>query len=91
MSSRFPIGVAQMYSVPQLISPEAMEDEIVLRFRVGDVYRSKRLSLYVDDERVYSQVRRVMEPGKMEELKVKKEYFAGKTDPKIRLCIEEGV
>ncbi len=54
------------YCVPEIIHPSGVGKAITLRMRVGNVYRNKALSLYADDERIYSRRRPVLAPGEME-------------------------
>lgn len=56
------------YTVPSLIRPAAMEEKQVIRFRVGQVYRNARLAVYLNDKCVMSLKKRVMAPGEMEQV-----------------------
>lgn len=88
----FPIKVqgGVRYTVPAMIRPDRMEEEQVIRFRVGDVYRNRYLSLYVDGQRLIHRKRQVMAPGEMEELKVKREQLLGcPPDTEILVTVEE--
>lgn len=61
------------YTVPSRINVERMEDIQTLRFRVGGVYKSCFVSVYLDEERILHRKRPVMAPGEMEEVKLKRE------------------
>lgn len=78
------------YTVPKYICPENMEDSLVLRFRVGRVYKNCYVSVYFDNERIIRRKHPVMAPGEMEEIKLLKaklqEYSNLKT---ITIKIEE--
>lgn len=63
------------YTVPAAIRPRHMEEEQILRFRVGDVYKNCYISMYLNGERLAHRKRPVMAPGEMEELKLKKEQL----------------
>ncbi len=66
------------YTVPGVINRERMEDQLVIRFRVGDVYKDSYVSVYVDDERIQHTKKKVLAPGEMEQVilrKVKLEEF----------------
>lgn len=54
------------YCVPEVIHPKKVGEKLTMRMRVGNVYRSKVLSLYVNGERIYSRKRPVVAPGEME-------------------------
>lgn len=60
------------YTVPGFIHPVNMEEEIILRFRVGNVYQNNYISMYFDEERILHRKKKIMVPGEMEELKLKK-------------------
>ena len=70
------------YTVPQKICLSKMDDRITVRFRVGDVLRGKKLCLYVAGEKKSEQKKTVMEPGKMEELVLKKEMLSSLSEYK---------
>lgn len=78
------------YTVPQFIHTANMEDMLILRFRVGDVYQNKYISMYFDEERIVHKKKKIMVPGEMEELKLKKADLSGFPDLKcITVKIEE--
>lgn len=78
------------YTVPQFIHTANMEDMLILRFRVGDVYQNKYISMYFDEERIVHKKKKIMVPGEMEELKLKKANLSGFPDLKcITVKIEE--
>lgn len=60
------------YTVPCTIDPAKMDDEQVVRFRVGSVFKNCFIGVYFDDERVQHRKRQVMAPGEMEEVKLEK-------------------
>ena len=60
------------YTVPSCVDPNRMAAKQVVRFRVGDVYRDRYVSVYVDDVRVSHRKKRVMAPGEMEEVVLKR-------------------
>lgn len=61
------------YSVPSKICVERMEEEVVVRFRVGSVYKNQFISVYVDNERIWHRKRPAMAPGEMEQITLKKQ------------------
>jgi thioredoxin reductase len=54
------------YCVPEIIHPGKIGNRITMRMRAGNVYRNKILSMYVNQERIYSRKRPVVTPGEME-------------------------
>ncbi len=56
------------YTVPQEIDLLNMDENVVIRFRVGDVYRDKCLAVYYGDRKVKTTKKRIMAPGEMEEI-----------------------
>lgn len=78
------------YTVPNFIHPIKMEDSLILRFRVGDVYQNQYISMYFDEERFFHKKKKIMVPGEMEELKLKKSDLDRFPDLKcITVKIEE--
>ncbi|MDE5680079.1 MAG: NAD(P)/FAD-dependent oxidoreductase, partial [Lachnospiraceae bacterium] len=78
------------YTVPSTISPSHMEDMQLVRFRVADVYKEVFLKVYFDGKPVVSQKKRVLAPGEMEQLRLKKEQLQAFPDlKKITIRIEK--
>jgi hypothetical protein len=78
------------YTVPQTIKPNRMEEELTVRFRVGNVYQNKYVNIYFDDRKVYSRKKNVMAPGEMEEIKLlKRELMKEPALKEITLKIED--
>jgi NADPH-dependent 2,4-dienoyl-CoA reductase/sulfur reductase-like enzyme len=63
------------YTVPKFINVENIDGLLELRFRVGDVYKNSYVSVYFDDVREMHIKNRVMAPGEMETVKLKKELL----------------
>ncbi len=77
------------YTVPQRLDKEHMEDQITVRFRVADVYQDRYISVYYDGERVSHKKKRVLAPGEMEQVILKKEHLKDYKDlKKIVICTE---
>ena len=67
-----------------------MPEQITVRFRVADVYKDRYISVYYDDTRVSRRKKKVLAPGEMEQVVLKKESFAGcQGIQKIVICTEE--
>ena len=78
------------YTVPGRIDPGRVDQDLVIRFRVGAVMKNRFVSLYLDEERVIHRKRPIMSPGEMEQVVLKPEMLAGHSDLKrIAVCIEE--
>lgn len=67
------------YTVPQLLRPSHMEDTLLVRFRVGRVYTDAVLSVYADDACIFSQKKKKLAPGEMEQLLLKKSLIPAGT------------
>ncbi len=59
------------YTVPAAIRPDAAGDTITLRFRVGNVYKNKKIAVYAGDACIFSRKRPVLAPGEMETIQLK--------------------
>ena len=78
------------YTVPKFIRPTEMEDNLTVRFRVGDVYKNCAIATYFDDEQISKRKRPVMAPGEMEQVILSKKKLAAYPDlTKITIRIEE--
>ena len=77
------------YTVPQRLDTEHMKDQITVRFRVADVYKDRYISVYYDGEQVSHKKKRVLAPGEMEQVIIKKESFSEFPElKKIVICTE---
>lgn len=88
------VTVAQgiRYTVPNLIAPEQVKEDLRLKFRVNTVYEKQRVYLYFDDECVMKRRFKVLTPGEMETIEIKKAIFEKYPNVKsIRLTTEEVV
>jgi len=73
-----------------MIRPDRISDHLVLRFRVGDVYRDAWIRVYFDRELILEKRKKVMAPGEMEEILLKKDKLIQNPDLKeIVIRIEQ--
>ena len=70
-------GNGVRYTVPVTIRSSFAEDEITIRFRVGNVYKDCYVEVYADEERILRRKRPVVAPGEMENVTVKKSSLEG--------------
>ena len=75
------------YTVPQKIDVENMSDKIIVRFRVANVYKGKRIVVEADDKEIKSIKKKVLAPGEMEQLFLTKEELTGVK--KLVVCLKE--
>ncbi len=79
------------YSVPSFVRPAFMPDTLTVRFRVGNEYRDKNLSVYLDGVQLMKLPKRVMAPGEMEQIILVKskvlEIISGKESEEHELII----
>ena len=77
------------YTVPQSLYIRNMNDQVVVRFRVAAVYKDRFISVYYGDERVSKRKKKVLAPGEMEQVILKKDSFKNYPDlAKIVICTE---
>ena len=69
------------YTVPSHISPERMDETIVVRFRVADVYRNATIVVRSDSgEELLRRKRMIVAPGEMEEVTLKRDDLLNRAD-----------
>ena len=68
------------YTVPAEIRPGAMDENVTVRFRVGNVYKNIYVSVYLDGERILHRKRPVVAPGEMEQVVLKKADLVSRPD-----------
>ena len=71
------VAGAVRYTVPCTLSPQRMEAETVVRFRVGRNLRDALVRVTADGKELLRRKRPVMAPGEMEQVKLKREWFTG--------------
>lgn len=71
------------YTVPGKVSPERMPEEIVVRFRVGNVYKNFYKTVFIGEERILHQRKMIMTPGEMEQITLKKKELKKYPDAKV--------
>lgn len=77
------------YTVPQSLDIRNMDEQVTVRFRVADVYKERFISVYYGDERVSKRKKKVLAPGEMEQVILKKDSFKDYPDlEKIVICTE---
>lgn len=70
------------YTVPQIMDINNMKDAVTVRFRVADVYKDRFICVYYDGFQVYKRKKKVLAPGEMEQVVLKKESFSDRPDIK---------
>ena len=77
------------YTVPSAIHPSRMDDLLTVRFRVGAVYQDAFVSVWLDDERILHQKKRIMAPGEMEQVVLQKKMLLERDGlHEIRISVE---
>lgn len=78
------------YTVPVSIRPKAAGETVTLRFRVGNVYKNKKIAVYAGDACIYSRKRPVLAPGEMETVQLKTSLIAEHPEAdRITVTLEE--
>ncbi len=83
-----PAGAVR-YTVPCTLDPARMEENTVVRFRVGRNIRRGLVRVLLGERELLRRKRQVMAPGEMEQVTLKKEWFAGVTDGEITVWAGE--
>ena len=77
------------YTVPQRINKSSIDEKITIRFRVADVYKDMTLCVYYDNMLISKQKKKVMAPGELEHIILKKDsILANPTIEKVKICME---
>lgn len=77
------------YTVPNTVNVKKINAPLTIRFRVDNVYKDAGIDVYLDDERVLHLKKRILAPGEMEQVTLRKEWLQSKQDLKnIRVCVE---
>ncbi len=68
------------YTVPTYIDINNLQEDVILRFRVDNIYKNVTLELFFDDKLIKKTKKKIMAPGEMEEIKIKKELIIEDSD-----------
>ncbi|MDO5403443.1 MAG: FAD-dependent oxidoreductase [Eubacteriales bacterium] len=71
------------YTVPSTICIDRMDKLQIVRFRVGSVYSDARIVVYAGEHEVMELKRRIMAPGEMEQIQIKREELQELADSHI--------
>ena len=78
------------YTVPVVIRPERMPEEMTVRFRVGAVYKNCYISCYLMKNVFFTKNGQFWHRGEMEQIKLTKEQILNASSlRKISILIEE--
>lgn len=66
---------AVRYTVPTVIDPNFMDDGQIVRFRVSKEMKTSEIRVFIDGNLVDTKKKKVMAPGEMESVKLKKSWF----------------
>ena len=73
------------YTVPSYIDLNNMDKSVLIRFRVGNVYKNKYLTVSKNGEVIKKTKKKVMAPGEMEQVILLKDEIKDATSLKISL------
>ena len=77
------------YTVPQTLDINNMQEKATVRFRVADVYKDRYISVYYYGVQISKKKKKVLAPGEMEQVVLKKDSFGQYPDLKnIVICTE---
>ncbi len=77
------------YTVPQILDVANMKEMVTVRFRVGDVFTNRFIAVYYDGQLISRRKKKVLAPGEMEQIILKKDSFSQYPDLKeITICTE---
>ena len=75
--------------MPNAIRNDCAGDTVTHRFRVGGVYKKKKIAVYRGTDCIYSRKRPVLAPGEMETVRLKAELLQGPGEA-VTVTLEEG-
>jgi NADPH-dependent 2,4-dienoyl-CoA reductase/sulfur reductase-like enzyme len=80
------------YTVPAYIDLNRMSEELTVRFRVSESFSRVKLCVYYEDTLVKEIKKRILAPGEMEEIKLRKKDLVQYSDLRqIRIVIKKEV
>ena len=78
------------YTVPATVRPACTGDIVTIRFRVGGVFKNKKIAVYLGDTCIFSRKRPVLAPGEMETVRLKRADLRAQPDAScLTVTLEE--
>ena len=77
------------YTVPSMINVDNVDDYVMVRFRVANIFKNKFLNVYFDGERVIHKKHLIFAPGEMETVKLDKSMLSKEGLKNIEFKIED--
>ena len=78
------------YTVPATVRPACAGDTVTIRFRVGGVFKNKKIAVYLGDTCIFSRKRPVLAPGEMETVRLKRADLRAQPDAScLTVTLEE--
>lgn len=68
------------YTVPTTVRVDRMPEKLTVRFRVANVYKDQYIDVHIGDSRLIHQKKRIMAPGEMEQVILKKDLLQAYPD-----------
>ncbi|MCL2323786.1 MAG: NAD(P)/FAD-dependent oxidoreductase [Oscillospiraceae bacterium] len=69
-------GFGVRYTVPSFTFLNSIRDGLEINFRSDNVYRNSYISVYFDQEKVYSKKKKILTPGEMEIVNIKNQTLS---------------
>lgn len=77
------------YTIPNKMDSQTDHEVVEIKFRVDNVYTNKKISVYLDEVCVLSKKARILAPGEMEKVILKKEILSKLTaDTVVKVVLE---
>lgn len=70
-------GHGVKYTVPSLLHPDQMEQELKVRFRVSGIFRNCAVAVRIGEGCLIRKKKKILVPGEMEEIVLRREWFEG--------------
>lgn len=83
-------GNGVRYTVPSFVNPERLDGNLIIRFRVGAIYKDSSVVVRLGGERLRALKKKIIAPGEMEQVIITKdELLQHENADRIEISIEE--
>lgn len=83
-------GNGVRYTVPSFVNPERLDGNLIIRFRVGAIYKDSSVVVRLGGERLRALKKKIIAPGEMEQVIITKdELLQHENADSIEISIEE--
>lgn len=82
-------GQGVRYTIPNFIDINSDDENFDIKFRTDNIYKNKKIKVYINDEIIMDRKKKIMSPGEMEIISIAKDNISKKCLEKVLIKVGE--